>query len=53
MFPFGRPAYSAAVLGLGRALGETMAVHDAIGTFTINVHLTEQPGQHLRRDIAQ
>ncbi len=44
---------SAAMLGLGRALGETIAVALVLSaTFTINPHLTEPGGNTFAANIA-
>jgi len=54
VFPFARPGMiSAAMLGLGRALGETIAVALLLSaTFTINWHLTEPGGNTFAALIA-
>jgi phosphate transport system permease protein len=54
IFPFGRPGMiSAAMLGLGRALGETIAVALLISpSFIINGHLTEPGGITFASNIA-
>jgi phosphate transport system permease protein len=54
VIPFGRPGMiSAAMLGLGRALGETIAVALVLSaTFTINIHLTEPGGNTFAANIA-
>jgi len=54
VFPFARPGMiSAAMLGLGRALGETIAVALILSAaFTINMHLTEPGGNSFAANIA-
>lgn len=54
VLPFSRPGIiSAAMLGLGRALGETIAVALILSaTFTINWHLTEPGGNTFAANIA-
>jgi phosphate transport system permease protein len=54
VFPFAKPGMiSAAMLGLGRALGETIAVALILSAaFTINVHLTEPGGNTFAANIA-
>jgi phosphate transport system permease protein len=54
ILPFGRAGMiSAAMLGLGRALGETIAVALVLNSgFTINTHLTEPSGDTLASTIA-
>jgi phosphate transport system permease protein len=54
VLPFGRPGMiSAAMLGLGRALGETIAVALVLSSaFRINGHLTEKAGDTLASTIA-
>lgn len=54
VFPFGRPGMiSAAMLGLGRALGETIAVALILSTtFTINWQITEPGGNTFAANIA-
>ncbi len=54
VIPFGTPGMiSAAMLGLGRALGETIAVALVLSaTFTINPHLTEPGGNTFAANIA-
>ena len=54
VFPFAKPGMiSAAMLGLGRALGETIAVALILSAaFTINVHLTEPGGNSFAANIA-
>jgi phosphate transport system permease protein len=54
VIPFGRPGMiSAAMLGLGRALGETIAVALLLAaSFTINPHLTEPGGYTISAAIA-
>jgi phosphate transport system permease protein len=54
VLPFGRPGViSAAMLGLGRALGETIAVALVLNSgFAINWHLTEPGGDTLASTIA-
>ena len=54
VLPFGRPGMiSAAMLGLGRALGETIAVALLLSaTFTTNPHLTEPGGTTFAANIA-
>jgi phosphate transport system permease protein len=54
IFPFGRPGMiSASMLGLGRALGETIAVALIISpTFRINWHITEPGGITFASNIA-
>jgi phosphate transport system permease protein len=54
VFPFAKPGMiSAAMLGLGRALGETIAVALILSAaFTINVHLTEPGGDSFAANIA-
>jgi len=54
VFPFGRPGMvSAAMLGLGRALGETIAVALILSAvFTINWHITEPGGNSFAANIA-
>lgn len=54
VLPFGRAGMiSAAMLGLGRALGETIAVALVLNSgFTINTHITEPGGDTLASTIA-
>jgi phosphate transport system permease protein len=54
VIPFGKPGMiSAAMLGLGRALGETIAVALVLSaTFKINWHLTEPGGNTFAANIA-
>lgn len=54
IFPFGRPGMiSAAMLGLGRALGETIAVALILSAvFTINWNITEPGGNTFAANIA-
>jgi len=54
VLPFGRPGMiSAAMLGLGRALGETIAVALVLNSgFKINWHLTEPGGDTISANIA-
>ncbi len=54
VLPFGRPGMiSAAMLGLGRALGETIAVALVLNSgFQINWHLTEPGGDTFASTIA-
>lgn len=54
VLPFGRPGMiSAAMLGLGRALGETIAVALVLNSgFRINWHLTEPGGDTFASTIA-
>jgi phosphate transport system permease protein len=54
VFPFAKPGMiSAAMLGLGRALGETIAVALILSAaFTINWHLTEPGGNTFAANIA-
>ena len=54
VLPFGRPGMiSAAMLGLGRALGETIAVALLLSAvFSINPHLTEPGGNTFAANIA-
>jgi phosphate transport system permease protein len=54
VFPFAKPGMiSAAMLGLGRALGETIAVALILSAaFTINIHLTEPGGNSFAANIA-
>ncbi|MGB2968516.1 MAG: phosphate ABC transporter permease subunit PstC [Candidatus Nanopelagicales bacterium] len=54
VFPFGMPGMiSAAMLGLGRALGETIAVALVLSAvFTINWHITEPGGNTFAANIA-
>ncbi|HEX6888546.1 MAG TPA: phosphate ABC transporter permease subunit PstC [Candidatus Nanopelagicales bacterium] len=54
VFPFAKPGMiSAAMLGLGRALGETIAVALILSAaFTINLHLTEPGGNTFAANIA-
>lgn len=54
VFPFGRPGMvSAAMLGLGRALGETIAVALILSAvFEINWHITEPGGNTFAANIA-
>jgi len=54
VFPFARPGMiSAAMLGLGRALGETIAVALILSAaFTINWHITEPGGNSFAANIA-
>ncbi len=54
VLPFGRPGMiSAAMLGLGRALGETIAVALVLNSgFKINWHLTEPGGDTFSSTIA-
>lgn len=53
VLPFGRSGMvAAAMLGLGRALGETIAVALVLGSgFAINWHLTEQGGDTIASTI--
>jgi len=53
VLPFGRSGMvAAAMLGLGRALGETIAVALVLGSgFAINWHLTEQGGDTVASTI--
>lgn len=53
VLPFGRSGVvAAAMLGLGRALGETIAVALVLGSgFAINWHLTEQGGDTIASTI--
>jgi phosphate transport system permease protein len=53
IIPFGKPGMiSAAMLGLGRALGETVAVALVLSsTFTINWHITEPGGNTIAANI--
>lgn len=53
VLPFGRSGMvAAAMLGLGRALGETIAVALVLGSgFSINWHLTEQGGDTIASTI--
>jgi phosphate transport system permease protein len=54
IIPFGKPGMiSAAMLGLGRALGETIAVALVLSaTYVINPHLTEPGGNSIAANIA-
>jgi phosphate transport system permease protein len=54
IFPFARPGMiSASMLGLGRALGETIAVALILSaSFTINWHITEPGGNTFAANIA-
>ncbi len=54
VFPFAKPGMiSAAMLGLGRALGETIAVALILSAaFDVNVHLTEPGGNTFAANIA-
>lgn len=54
VFPFAKPGMiSAAMLGLGRALGETIAVALILSAaFTINIHITEPGGNSFAANIA-
>jgi len=54
VFPFAKPGMiSGAMLGLGRALGETIAVALILSAaFTINIHLTEPGGNTFAANIA-
>jgi phosphate transport system permease protein len=54
VFPYARPGMiSAAMLGLGRALGETIAVALILSaTYTINWHITEPGGNSFAANIA-
>jgi phosphate transport system permease protein len=54
VIPFGKPGMiSAAMLGLGRALGETIAVALLLSaTFEINWHITEPGGNTFAANIA-
>jgi len=54
VFPFAKPGMiSAAMLGLGRALGETIAVALILSAaFNVNVHLTEPGGNTFAANIA-
>ena len=54
VFPFAKPGMiSAAMLGLGRALGETIAVALILSAaFTVNVHITEPGGNTFAANIA-
>lgn len=54
VLPFGRAGMiSAAMLGLGRALGETIAVALVLSSgFVINTHITEQGGDTFASTIA-
>lgn len=54
VFPFSRPGMiSAAMLGLGRALGETIAVALILSAvFTVNWHITEPGGNSFAANIA-
>lgn len=54
IFPFAKPGMiSAAMLGLGRALGETIAVALILSaSFTVNWHLTEPGGNTFAANIA-
>ncbi len=54
VFPFAKPGMiSAAMLGLGRALGETIAVALILSAaFTVNIHLTEPGGNTFAANIA-
>ena len=54
VFPFAKPGMiSAAMLGLGRALGETIAVALILSAaFTVNIHLTEPGGNSFAANIA-
>ena len=55
IIPFGTPGMiSAAMLGLGRALGETIAVALVLSAaFTINLHITEPGGNTHRGEHRQ
>ncbi|WP_370152599.1 phosphate ABC transporter permease subunit PstC [Streptacidiphilus sp. EB129] len=54
VIPFGRPGViSASMLGLGRALGETMAVAVVLSpSFVISLHLTDPGGGTIAQNIA-
>ena len=54
VLPFGRPGIvSASILGLGRALGETMAVAYILSAvYEINWHITESGGITFASNIA-
>ena len=54
VIPFGTPGMiSAAMLGLGRALGETIAVALVLSAvFTVNIHITEPGGNSIAAMIA-
>lgn len=54
VFPFGKPGMiSAAMLGLGRALGETIAVALILSAaFEVNWHITEPGGNTFAANIA-
>jgi phosphate transport system permease protein len=54
VFPFSRPGMiSAAMLGLGRALGETIAVALILSAvFEVNLHITEPGGNSFAANIA-
>lgn len=54
VWPFGRNGVvSASILGLGRALGETLAVTLILGAvYSINVHITEAGGVTFASNIA-
>ena len=54
VFPFSRPGMiSAAMLGLGRALGETIAVALILSAvFEVNTHITEPGGNSFAANIA-
>jgi phosphate transport system permease protein len=54
VIPFGTPGMiSAAMLGLGRALGETIAVALVLSSvFAINIHITEPGGNSIAAMIA-
>lgn len=54
VLPFGRPGIiSATMLGLGRALGETIAVALILSAaFEINWHITEPSGNTFAANIA-
>ncbi|GAB3306448.1 phosphate ABC transporter permease subunit PstC [Epidermidibacterium keratini] len=54
VLPFGRPGIvSASILGLGRALGETMAVAYILSAaYDVNVHITESGGITFASNIA-
>lgn len=54
VLPFGRPGMvSAAILGLGRALGETLAVTIILASaYNVNIHITENGGVTFASNIA-
>ena len=54
VLPFGRPGIvSASILGLGRALGETMAVAYILSAvYDVNIHITESGGITFASNIA-